>query len=492
MNTWIDRRRAGVLLHIASLPGPQACGVLGEEARDFVDALCEGGFSVWQFLPLGPTHGHGSPYESLSSFAGNPDFIDLRQCVSREWIDASDLHAIHDAPGAKTTRTKAANGFWREAEKNNDLAASVQHFQMENAAWLDDFSLFMALKETHHGQAWWQWPKPLRQHAPEALASARYLHTDAIRQVIFEQYLFALQWNALKKYADMHGVILFGDLPIYAAHDSADVWANQRMFTLNENGLCSEVAGVPPDYFSRTGQRWGNPLYHWQELETNHFTWWVKRIRAQLARMHLLRIDHFRGLEAYWAIPGESEDGTVGEWRKAPGAALLEAVSTELGHLPLVAEDLGLITPEVTRLLEQFDLPGMKVLQFAFDGMPDNPYLPENFGPNSVIYTGTHDNDTTLGWFEVLSPEEKGRLASYVGDGDMPWPLIRLAIESRAQLTIVPMQDLLSLGNEARFNTPGTVEGNWQWRMGTGEATAPIWAHARELNECSGRITEWA
>jgi len=490
MMPWIDRRRAGVLLHIASLPGPQACGVLGKEARWFVDRLCEGGFSVWQFLPLGPTHGHGSPYESLSSFAGNPDFIDLRECASREWLDASDMHAVHNAPSANTARIKAAIGFWNETKNNTDLAESVQRFQTENSAWLDDFSLFMALKKVRNGQPWWQWPKPLRQRDSEALADAKRHHTGAIHQVIFEQYLFSQQWNTLKKYAETHGVMLFGDLPIYAAHDSADVWANQSLFTLNEDGLCSEVAGVPPDYFSKTGQRWGNPLYHWKQMKVDHFDWWVKRIQAQLARMHLLRIDHFRGLEAYWAIPGESRDGTVGEWRKAPGAALLEAVNTELGHLPLVAEDLGLITPEVTALLERFGLPGMKILQFAFDGTSDNPYLPGNFGPNSAIYTGTHDNDTTLGWFETLSPEGKERLAHYadLSGGNMPWPLIRLAIESDARLAIIPMQDLLSLDSEARFNTPGTIDGNWQWRMQSGQATESIWTRAHDLNERSGRI----
>jgi len=466
------------------------CGALGEEARWFVDALCQGGFSVWQFLPLGPTHGHSSPYESLSSFAGNPDFIDLRECVSREWIDASDLHAVHDASNAYAARTKAAIGFWNETRENTDLAESIRCFRVENAAWLDDFSLFMALKKASNDQAWWQWPQPIRQRDPEALTDAKHLHAVAIQQIIFEQYLFSHQWNALKTYAETRGVLFFGDLPIYAAHDSADVWANQSLFTLNEEGMCSEVAGVPPDYFSKTGQRWGNPLYRWKMLEENHFNWWVKRVQAQIARIHLLRIDHFRGLEAYWSIPGECKDGTVGEWRKGPGAALLETVNAQLGRLPLIAEDLGLITPEVTALLEQFGLPGMKVLQFAFDGMPDNPYLPGNFGPNSTIYTGTHDNDTTLGWFETLSTEEKERLASYadLSGSDMPWPLIRLAIESDARLAIIPMQDLLSLGSEARFNTPGTIDGNWQWRMQKGEPTASMWTRARELNERSGRI----
>jgi len=462
---------------------------MGKEAYRFIDALCEGGFSVWQFLPLGPTHGHGSPYESLSSFAGNPDFIDLRECVSREWIDASDLRAVHDASSSYTARSKAAFGFWNEIKENTELAESVQCFRVDNAEWLDDFSLFMALKKARKHQAWWQWSKALRQRDPKALADARHLHSIAIQEIVFEQYLFSLQWHALKTYAESRGVLLFGDLPIYAAHDSSDVWANQSLFTLNEEGICSEVAGVPPDYFSETGQRWGNPLYRWDILEEHHFDWWIKRVQAQMARMHLLRIDHFRGLEAYWAIPGESEDGAKGEWRKGSGAALLEAINTKLGHLPLVAEDLGLITPEVTALLEQFGLPGMKVLQFAFDGMPDNPYLPGIFGENSAIYTGTHDNNTTLGWFETLSMEEKERLAIYtdLSGNDMPWPLIRLAIESESRLAIIPMQDLLSLDSDARFNTPGTTYGNWHWRMHHGEATPAIWARVQELNQRNGR-----
>ncbi len=490
MTPWIDRRRAGVLLHLTSLPGSRGCGAMGEEARQFIDALCEGGFSVWQFLPLGPTHGHGSPYESLSSFAGNPDFIDLRECVSQGWIDASDLHTTHGASSTHTAIHKGAANFWNEIKENADLAESVQCFQTENTAWLDDFSLFMAVKKARKNQVWWQWPKTIRQRDSKALAKAKHLHSIAIQQIIFEQYLFSRQWNALKTYAETRGVLLFGDLPIYAAHDSADVWANQSLFTLNEKGLCSEVAGVPPDYFSETGQRWGNPLYHWDVLENNHFNWWIKRVQAQMARMHLLRIDHFRGLEAYWAIPGDSKDGSLGEWRKGSGIALLNSINAELGHLPLVAEDLGLITPEVTALLEQFGLPGMKVLQFAFDGMADNPYLPGNFGENSTIYTGTHDNNTTLGWFETLSTEEKERLASYadLSGNDMPWSLIRLAIESESRLSIIPMQDLLSLGGEARFNTPGTTHGNWHWRMQSGQATKSIWAHAYELNLRGGRV----
>jgi len=489
VNHWVDRRRAGALLHITSLPGPGPWGVLGEEARGFVDSLCEGGFSVWQFLPLGPTHGHGSPYESLSSFAGNPELIDLRECALHGWIDPAQLDAARKVANISTVRRIAAEGFWRDVRHHADLAEDVRRFQARHADWLDDFSLFMALKQTRRNAPWWRWPRALRRRDPQALKEARNAHGDIIRQVIFEQYLFARQWQNLKIYAESRDVLLFGDLPIYAAHDSADVWSHQEYFTINDAGLCEEVAGVPPDYFSTTGQRWGNPLYRWEYLQRDHFDWWIKRIQTQLERMHLLRIDHFRGLEAYWAIPAACADGRTGEWRKAPGGQLLQALHERLGRLPLVAEDLGLITPEVTALLHRFGLPGMKVLQFAFDGSPDNPYLPENFGSDSVTYLGTHDNDTTLGWFEKLNDDGRAHLGRYVNSSgdDMPWPMIRLALDSTAELAVISMQDLLSLDSHARLNTPGTVRGNWKWRLKKNQASPQIWARVRELNQLSGR-----
>lgn len=489
MSHWIDRRRSGVLLHITSLPGPLPCGVLGEEAHAFVDAIIEGGFTVWQFLPLGPTHGHGSPYESLSSFAGNPELLDLREFVRRGWLaDATYAAVTRGERPAETARAEAAAGFWSQAKGDSRLAGEVQAFQTKNANWLDDYAIFSAFKKAHGDLPWWQWPEPLRHREKEALLQARHEHASLIRQVEFEQWGFARQWQALKHHAETRGVLLFGDLPIYASHDSADVWTQQQYFTVDDAGLCQEVAGVPPDYFSDTGQRWGNPLYRWDVLEADRFDWWVKRVREQLARMHLLRIDHFRGLQAYWAIPGERQDGREGEWRLAPGVALLQTLREQLGGLPFVAEDLGLITPEVHALRERFGLPGMKILQFAFDGSADNPYLPANHEPDSVVYTGTHDNDTTLGWFQKIPEQVRSNLCAYVDidSDDMPWPLIRLALSSKALLAVIPMQDLLSLGSEARLNTPATIEGNWQWRLQS-QPLGSIWTKTRELNRLYDR-----
>jgi len=483
MTSWLNRRRAGVLLHITSLPGPQKNGTLGSEAHAFIDSICKGGFSVWQFLPLGPTHGHGSPYESLSTFAGNPDLIDLRACVAEGWLPSSDV----DAP-----LVHAGHGFWHAVARDNNLKKDVETFRQENSDWLEDFALFTALKKHYDNLPWWQWDNNHAKRNAEALAKAADDFAADIQQVLFEQFAFARQWHALKQHAESRGVSLFGDLPIYVAHDSADVWGNQALFTVNDDGLCDEVAGVPPDYFSEDGQRWGNPLYHWDAFEETNFSWWARRVATQMQRMHLLRIDHFRGLEAYWSIPGDRQDGKVGEWIKAPGDKLLEALQEQLGSLPIVAEDLGLITPEVIALLNAFGLPGMKVLHFAFDGSEGNPYLPGNFSANSVIYTGTHDNNTTLGWFSGLPEQEIENLSKHAdlsGD-DMPWPLIRVAIESDARLAIIPMQDLLSLGEEARFNTPGTVDGNWQWRLHGDESLDEAWTHAYELNLRSCRVME--
>ncbi len=486
---WIDRRRSGVLLHIPSLPGPGPKGVLGMEARRFIDSICSGGFSVWQFLPIGPTHGNASPYESISSFAGDPNLIDLQECVEQGWIAESELADAKRPGKLAAARKAAAERFRRNPHTRPELVEEMQRFRSVNAGWLDDFALFTALKRSRRGVPWWRWPRALRQREKEALDEARKTHADTIEEVVFEQFLFERQWQALKRYAETRHILLFGDLPIYAAHDSADVWSHQEYFTINEAGLCEEVAGVPPDYFSADGQRWGNPLYRWEQLERDGFDWWIKRIRAQLQRMHLLRIDHFRGLESYWAIPATRPDGRVGEWRKAPGEQLLQSLLDRFGRLPLVAEDLGFITPEVTALRKRFHLPGMKVLQFAFDGHADNPHLPGNFGPDNVVYLGTHDNDTTLGWFKKLDAATRARVQEYadLNAGDMPWPLIQLALQSVAKLTIITMQDLLSLDSHARLNTPGTIKGNWRWRLKENQAGPEIWARALDLNRLSGR-----
>lgn len=490
MSHWIDRRRAGLLLHITSLPGPFAHGCLGEEARAFMDALVEGGFSLWQILPLGPTHDHGSPYESLSAFAGNPDFLDLRSLVKQGWLSNEDCQdVISGHIPHETARARAAEMFWSRLKQDAALSEAMQRFRAEQADWLGDYALFAAIKQASQGKPWWEWPEPLRNRSAKAMRAAERRYASSIRKTEFEQYIFEQQWHEFKTHADSRGVLLLGDLPIYVAHDSADVWSHQQFFTIGETGQCYEVAGVPPDYFSATGQRWGNPLYHWDNQKAEGFHWWVKRVRTQLARMHLMRVDHFRGLEAYWAIPGDSPDGRVGEWRPAPGAELLETLRTRLGSLPLVAEDLGLITPEVHALRERFGLPGMKVLQFAFGGGADNPYLPHNHEPECVTYTGTHDNDTTLGWYASLPEHCRQHVSAYLGTQpvDMPWPLIRAAYASVARLAVIPMQDILALGTDARLNTPGTVHGNWAWRMPRELNLDSTWSATRRLTQLYGR-----
>ena len=492
MNSWIDRRRSAVLLHVTSLPGPFHKGVLGPEAKTFIDRIGKAGFSVWQFLPLGPTHGHGSPYESLSSFAGNPDFLDLRECLDRGWLDKTSLNRCDSAELHAAMRKKAALNFWIQVENDTELADSIETFRNAHEYWLNDFALFSALKAALQDRAWWQWPEGLRDRHPEAIESAKDEYRELIDQTIFEQYLFDCQWHGLKEYAESQGVQLFGDLPIYVAHDSADVWSHREYFTINEKGLCVEVAGVPPDYFSETGQRWGNPLYQWDCMQQDGFSWWIERVRQQLERMHMLRIDHFRALESFWVIPGESEDGIIGEWRPAPGDALLQTLQDKLGKLPLIAEDLGIITDEVTALRRKYGLPGMKILQFAFGGDDNNPYLPKNHKKNSVVYTGTHDNDTTMGWFESCDEQTRNRALAVLHSSkaeDMPWALIECALASIARLAVIPMQDLLELGAEAKFNTPGTLGGNWSWRMQKmPKAGCCCWKMSRQLNRLYKRI----
>lgn len=489
MKHWIDRRRSGVLLHISSLPGPFSCGVLGKEAHDFIDTILHAGFSVWQFLPLGPTHGHGSPYESLSSSAGNPEFLDLRDCVIRGWLSKESCQAVIDGElTPERARSEAADGFWGHVGEDAALAGVVDAFLTQNADWLDDYTLFTALKNDYKDLPWWKWAEPLRDRSPSALNIAKAEHASYIQQVQFEQFLFAYQWQKLKQHAEDCGLLLFGDLPIYVAHDSADVWANRAFFTINDAGLCEEVAGVPPDYFSDSGQRWGNPLYHWERLQEDGFEWWVKRLQHQLARMHLLRIDHFRGLESYWSIPGERQDGRIGEWLSAPGTKLLQTLQEKLGKLPLIAEDLGLITPEVTRLRKKFGLPGMKILQFAFGGDASNPYLPHNHELQSVAYSGTHDNDTTQGWFDTLPDDAKKYISDYLGgEEDMPWPVIRALFASVARLSIISAQDMLLLSAEARFNTPGTIDGNWEWRLDALESLQKVTEKFQQLNRLYDR-----
>ena len=466
----LDRRRAGILLHITSLPGGIHNGDLGQDAYRFVDFLVGSGISIWQTLPVNPTHGDGSPYQCLSAHAGNPLMIDLGWFAERGWLDHGEIINYQGCP--RTHRLSCLEKAFRAFQNTSDEALIRAHNDFvgqHKKVWLDDFSLFMAIRNEHSGISWQDWPVELRDRKTRALNAARKRLALTIAQVQFEQFVFFRQWQSLREYANARGILLFGDIPIFVAGDSADVWSRQEEFDLKPDRQPRVVAGVPPDYFSATGQRWGNPHYRWETMQANGFAWWLERFTGQLALFDWIRIDHFRGFEAYWEIPAESETAMEGHWVKAPGKALLETLiqSVEGGKLPLIAENLGIITPEVEALREEFQIPGMLILQFAFDGGADNPYLPHNHDPNSVVYTGTHDNDTTASWFSGLTDQQRSHVYNYLGSpsGPMPDVLVHSALSSVARLAILPMQDLLGLGGEHRMNTPGTTEGNWTWRF---------------------------
>ena len=465
-NNVLEKRRAGILLHITSLPGEGSTGDLGAHAFRFVELLADSGLSVWQTLPVGPTHSDGSPYQCLSAHAGNPLLIDLTWLVEHDLLPPDRVvSAVNDRESRLKCLCEASVVF--STVTSGELLEKYRRFVHFHAYWLKDFALFMALKRHFQHLPWWDWPRACRDHEPEALARMRIKLEQDIRQVEFEQFVFFQQWHELRRHAHHHGVLLFGDMPIYVATDSADVWANRHYFLLDESGRPTVVAGVPPDYFSATGQRWGNPHYDWEAMQKDGFKWWVERMHTQLELFDWVRIDHFRGFEAYWEIPVDSETAVNGRWVEAPGEALMTAIYEHFGALPLIAENLGIITPEVEALRKKFGIPGMLVLQFAFDGGPDNPYLPHNHAADNVVYTGTHDNDTTLGWFDSLSREQQAHIYDYLGHPQisMPWALMRAAFASVATLAMVPMQDVLGLGEGERMNTPGTTEGNWNWRF---------------------------
>jgi 4-alpha-glucanotransferase len=476
------------LLHISSLPGPGPNGEIGAEARHFVDFLADCGFGVWQMLPVGPTGDHGSPYQSSSSHAGNPRLIALEPLVEAGWITAEEAAGGHTDAGSKVEVLAAAcAGFRQQADAGQ--RDGLERFTLEHGAWLEDYALYTALHKEHR-QPWWEWPAGLRDREPQAMAEARARLAPCIEQARFEQYLFFSQWAELRAYAASRGVRLFGDLPIFVALDSAEVWAHREFFYLNETGEPIVVAGVPPDYFSATGQRWGNPLYNWDVMHADGFSFWVERMRTQLALFDLVRIDHFRGFEAYWEIPATEPDAVQGHWVAGPGDRLFVRLREELGELPLVAEDLGVITDAVRDLRDGQGMPGMVILQFAFSGGTDNPYLPFRHTENSVVYTGTHDNDTTLGWYRELTDEERALVDEYAGHSrdPMPWPLILMALMSVARLAVLPMQDILGLDGQHRMNLPGTTEGNWQWRFSWDEVPAELSGQLRHLMVLTARV----
>lgn len=497
-------RTSGVLLHPTALPGPHGIGSLGAEARGFVDFLVRAGQSIWQTLPLGPTGFGDSPYNALSAFAGNPLLIDLQTLAT--WGDLKptdladedvfaervDFPAVHRLKEERLAL--AATNFFARADtrRHQTFAAWCR----EQAFWLDDYALFAAIRGHFAGQSWQEWPAPLRRRDPLVLEEWRGRLGTAIAAEQYRQYAFSTQWANLKSYANQQGVRIFGDLPIFVALDSADVWANQHLFRLDPEGRPMVVAGVPPDYFSATGQRWGNPLYRWDAHVEEGFTWWLQRFRAELRRADLVRIDHFRGFQACWVIPATEPTAVTGRWEASPGRALFRALRSAIPDLPIVAEDLGVITPQVEALRREFGFPGMKILQFAFDSGADNLYLPHNYDADYVVYTGTHDNATTLGWWENLDPGQRARVETYLGHApaDIPWDLIRLALASVARLCILPCQDLLGLGDAARFNRPGQTTGNWSWRLKPDQLT-PILAerlHAltTSYNRCCPKPAE--
>ncbi len=461
----LKQRRAGILLHITSLPGPGEVGDLGSQAYRFVDFLVSAGMTVWQILPIGPTMQDNSPYQSSSMYAGNPRLISLDLPLERGWLESIPEQCEELSDEAKAYCMNLSwEGFKQRASEAD--RADLQRFTAEQGWWLEDYALFRALQEEEKC-CWWDWHPRLRDRQPQAIAAARARLKELIEGIKFQQYLFYTQWLHLRRYANERGVLLFGDVPIFVAHDSAEVWAHREYFDLLDDGHPRVVAGVPPDYFSDTGQRWGNPLYKWDVMEADGFKFWINRLRVQSMLFDFLRIDHFRGFEAYWEIPASEETAVNGHWIKAPGERLFGKLYQALPHLELVAEDLGIITPEVEAMRKSHGLPGMKILQFAFSGGPDNPYLPFHHTRDSVVYTGTHDNDTTLGWYTSLNDGERESVDDFLGHSRevMPWPMIRCAMASRANLAVIPMQDAMGLNGAHRMNTPGTTEDNWSWRF---------------------------
>jgi 4-alpha-glucanotransferase len=491
------QRAAGVLLHPTSLPTPFGVGDFGPAAYRWVDALKFARQSRWQVLPLGPTGYGDSPYQSFSSFAGNPTLVSPEALVRDGLLSEAELPA-NDFPRERvdfdrvhSAKAHLLHRAWQhfEAGAAAELSGSFEEFRARKAVWLDDFALFMALKKAHGGTSWYDWPDELILREPAALARARRELADDVGFEKFCQFLFARQWEALKRHAHAQGVQLIGDLPIFVASDSADVWTHPDLFQLDERRRPRVVAGVPPDYFSATGQLWGNPLYDWDALERTGYAWWIDRVRAVLEQVDVVRLDHFRGFEAYWEVPAGQPTAEVGRWVKGPGASFLQALRDALSGLPLIAEDLGVITPEVEALRVRFHLPGMRILQFAFGGAAEERFLPFHYERNTVVYTGTHDNDTTHGWYASLTAKELAFLERYLpGAGkDVAWSLIRSAWSSVADLSVTPLQDVLNLGTEARMNVPGTASGNWGWRFTEEQLTPAVLERLGELTETYGR-----
>lgn len=506
-----QQRCSGLLQHITSLPSPYGIGDLGPAAYQFADFLAYTRQQIWQVLPLVPV-GYGySPYAGLSTFAGNamlisPALLEQQGLLWKEdLIDGPTFPTDHVdfEPALRYKEVLLTRAFKRFEEGQSHVdPADFDAFCTQHAAWLDDYALFRVLKHTYGDGVWTGWPEALRTRDAEALADAHTEHARAVRMRKFWQYLFERQWQRLKTYCNERGIQIFGDLPIYVAHDSADVWANQHLFSLDDQGTPTVVSGVPPDYFSETGQRWGNPLYRYDEMAETGFQWWTDRFARILEQVDLVRLDHFRGFAAYWEVPAEEETAINGRWVDGPGAALFSAIQDRLGTLPVIAENLGVITDDVTALMEQFAFPGMAILQFGFDGDPTNEFLPHNYVRNLVAYTGTHDNDTVMGWWQGAhhstqdaatiqkSRDYASTYLNFAGHEAPHWAFIRALFASVADYAVVPMQDLLGLGSDARMNTPGEAAGNWGWRYRPGHLTHGLADRLKQMTEVYGRAAE--
>ena len=490
-------RSSGILLHPTSLPNRYGIGDLGKSAYKFIDFLHNSGCKLWQTLPLGPTGYGDSPYQSFSTFAGNPYLISPDLLLEEDLLHPNDLKEELDFDNDLVDYGRVISwklnllerAFIRFERDPNLGRRNLDIFREKNSDWLEDYALFMALKEANGGGSWIGWDESLRNREKAALAKAREELKPAIDRFTFYQFLFFRQWDALRMYAKEKNIQIIGDIPIFVSYDSSDVWANPELFFIDEKKLPTVVAGVPPDYFSETGQLWGNPLYKWKKHKAENYVWWVKRMSAVLNMVDVVRLDHFRGFAGYWEVPAKELTAVNGRWVPGPGADIFERLKDELGGLPIIAEDLGEITPDVFELRDQFNLPGMKIFQFAFSD-ENNPFLPHHYPENCVAYTGTHDNDTARGWYESASEYEKDFARRYLSvDGsDFAWDLIRSLWHSRANFVLAPMQDLLSLGTEARMNYPGRLGGNWGWRMKEDEMSDALLGKLKKINERAGRI----
>lgn len=491
-------RASGILLPIASLPSKYGIGCFSKEAYWFIDQLKEAGQKYWQILPLGPTGYGDSPYQSFSTFAGNPYYIDLEEFIAKGYLSRQecedcefgdderfiDYEKLYRSRFIILKKAFLANNWSKEEE--------YKHFIKKNEKWLKDYTLYMALKEHFEGKSWLEWEEDIRLHNPKALKEYTVLLNEEVEFYQFVQYIFYSQWKKLKAYAKENGIRIIGDIPIYVALDSADCWANTKLFQFNEENFPIAVAGCPPDAFSETGQLWGNPLYNWKYHEKTEYEWWIQRVKYSFKLYDTVRIDHFRGFDEYYAIPYEEETALNGRWEKGPGYKLFKALNQKLGELDIIAEDLGMLTDGVRQLLKRTGYPGMKVLQFAFSTEEQSAYLPHFYNKNCVVYTGTHDNNTTRSWYDSLSEADKQFVDKYIGHSqtdnfDISWELIRLAMASVASLSVIPLQDYLRLGSDARMNIPATIGNNWRWRMTEEELNEEIIQKINEITKLYGR-----